>query len=411
MTARAYSFFAASLIFYFFANQTQIGWLYVISALLAGLVLASWRLNRTMLNGIDGERIIFRQNRVETSEVDMPQRTSGEKFHEADAITIRLSLYHRRRLPSIQVSVTEVCPLAPIDTPERTHTLFVPVLPATGVQFHYNTEIDRRGIHRFPALQLKSRAPFGFYRRHSTLNLATSLLVYPEVRSLSHLALLDRQPSAQMTYPKAGQGSEILGVRPYRTGDSPRHIHWRSVARTGQLMSKEFAEEKQPGITLFLDRHSPYNPQPETKHTAFEMAVKCAASIAEYALNRRYALYMSAAENDMALPSGALLWEHVLEYLAKVTPQITPALPDLLARQPVQQYVAAIIAYPDIALIEPLVALHRRGIHVLAVLCDPASFPTGGDSILSITDSLQAAGIETRLIRYGDNWTQILSEK
>ena len=67
------------------------------------------------------------------------------------------------------------------------------------------------------------------------------------------------------------------------------------------MVSKEFADETQPGVTLALDlfRH-PYAPA-ETKHTPFEWAVKVAASIGDYANRRGYPLTL--ATNDEALPA------------------------------------------------------------------------------------------------------------
>ena len=86
-----------------------------------------------------------------------------------------------------------------------------------------------------------------------------------------------------------------MGVRPYRTSDSPRHIHWRIVARRQQLMTKEFAEEAQPGLTLALDVFAHPYPAPAGKHTPFEWGVKLAASIGEYAHRRRYPLHLASS--------------------------------------------------------------------------------------------------------------------
>ncbi|MBZ0289835.1 MAG: DUF58 domain-containing protein, partial [Anaerolineae bacterium] len=235
-TSRALTFLSAALVLYLFANQTQVGWLYVMSALLAGTVLAGWFLSRGMLKRIRAERNI--------GQVEM---------HEGDTVSVALKLFKNRGAAS-QIRLEEKCPLAAPDSPQRAVKLFIPSLPAGGtVEFDYEVLVDRRGLHEFPALALTSRAPFGFFRRDTIIQSPTRALVYPEVRPLKRLELLDKQAAPEVTRQRAGLGYGVIGVRPFRSGDSARHIHWRSVARTGTLMSKEFADEAQPGLTLVLD--------------------------------------------------------------------------------------------------------------------------------------------------------------
>jgi uncharacterized protein (DUF58 family) len=333
LTSRAYWFFFAAFLFYLFANQTQIGWLYSVTALLAGCVFAAWFVGWGSVRKITGRRAIQRDGAARAQHSAPLQDGSVETLdenrarhilplqdemplHEGDEIAVTLTLENRRGLPAAQLNVTEICPLANPEGEQHLVTMFVPAVPARGsLAFTYEFAIHRRGAYQFPSVEVKTRAPFGFVRRQGRLDVPTSCLIFPEFKRLERLPLLDKQVAAQWTYPKAGQGSEILGVRPYRPGDSPRHIHWRSVARTGQLISKEFAEETQPGLTLILDRYTPYEAEQQfwatnkaderpslTKHTPFEMAVKCATSVADYALRRRFALYLVAASQDYAQP-------------------------------------------------------------------------------------------------------------
>jgi uncharacterized protein (DUF58 family) len=411
-TSRAAWFLFAAFIFYVFGNQTQLGWLYIISALLCGLLPAAALAGAGSLRGLRARRQISRANApaVEAAaEVDLTGRSAI--FHEAEDISVRLRLYHGGRLSRVQVSVQESCPLAAPAAPERQLRLFLPLLPAgDGLHFEYPVTIDRRGVYTFPPLTLATRAPFGFFQRRATLDAPTVCLVYPELRPLKRLALLDRQPAASATRPRAGHGSEVLGVRPFRTGDSPRHVHWRSVARTGRLISKEFADDTQPGLTLVLDRYSPLFPPPESKQVPFELAIKCAASLADYALRRRYSLYLCADTADRALPAGPLTLPLLLEYLARVTAQPRPALPDLLARQPMQAFVAVCVAHPDEAIMGPLLALKQRGTQVLVILPDPATFPAGAVNVSAqpLAGALRRADIDVRELPYGAPWEDLL---
>jgi uncharacterized protein (DUF58 family) len=393
-TARAGTLFIAALILYFFANQTQVGWLYVMSALLGGIVLAAWWMNRRTLRDLEGERKLG-----QTADL-----------YEGDELNIQFSLRSVGSAGTAQIRLSEICPLVAPDSPQRIIKLFVPLLPAkNAVEFDYTITIDRRGLFQFPDLTLESRAPFGLFRRQTMLPVPTRALVYPEVRSIHRLELLDRQFAPQTTRPAAGVGYEVMGVRPYRPGDSPRHIHWRSVARTGQLISKEFADETQPGLTLALDLFAHPYPLVDSKHTPFEWAVKIAASIGDYARQKGYPLALATNSDNLPTPSSFIAWTTLLEYLARVQPDGDKPLAHILGHQPTQAFVAAILPWPDTAIAESLLELRRRNVHVLAVLLDPATFPSAGASANQLAGNLRAAGIEVRVIGFGDDWADQLN--
>ena len=396
-TRRALAFLITTTLLYLFANQTQVGWIYIMSAIVAGVLIASWWINRRTLRGIVMERIV---------------NSLDDELHEGDEINIQLTLRHTKRSTVSLIRLNETCPLSPNPQPLN---LFIPSLSQNQTaQFNYTVIADRRGVHRFPPLKLLSRAPFGLFERKRDLDQPTPILIYPQVKRLRRLDLLDRQPAAQFVTQRAGIGTEVIGVRAYRVGDSPRHIHWRTVARTNHLMSKEFADESHPGLTLVLDlqgfthsaslRGASRNLEGlKTKHTPFEYAVKIAASIGDYALRRAYPLHLLVDESALAAPSGALNRIALLEYLARIQPEGTRSLADVIHNRTTQTFVAIIMPYPDSAALESLSALCRRA-EVMVVLLDPESFPNGGISARSFADDLRGLEIDVRVIRYGEDW-------
>lgn len=394
-TARFWIFLIASFVFWFFANQTQIGWLYIISAILAGVLLASWILNLGTVKQLSAERRLLLD--------------SDEALHENDTIRINLTLKNSGRLPASHLALIENCPLAPPDSEEHELTMFIPMLPDS-LEFEYQTIVHRRGLHHFPAMRVSSRAPFGFYERKGQRKIDTSILVYPELRKLSRLSLLDEQPAAELSNPKAGMGSEVIGVRPYRPGDSPRHIHWRSVARHGQLVSKEFAQETQPGVSIVLDRYCPLNPFPETKYQPFEMAVKSAVSIADYAMQKGYPVYLSADSRDMAVPQGAIVHDALMQYMARVPMSAESNLADVLNYQPMQQFIAIVMAWVDESIIETLMSMKHRGYNMLLIVPDLESYPIENTvSADNFIGTLERNGIPYRLIKHGEDWADVIS--
>ena len=52
-------------------------------------------------------------------------------------------------------------------------------------------------------------------------------------------------------------GGEFHRIREWHTGDQPRAIHWRSSAKRGDLMVKEFERDEQRKLCLMLDLWRP----------------------------------------------------------------------------------------------------------------------------------------------------------
>ncbi len=393
-TARTYAFIIISLMLYFFANQTQIGWLYVMSTLLLAVLPVAFIFNRRTLRGLAATRTL--------------STGADAELYEGDPLSIHLTLHNRRLLTAVQLRTTERCPLAP--PAERARHIFVPSLPGAGaVTLDYEVLAWQRGLHEFPPLDIETRAPFGFWRHRRTLAAPTRALVYPELRPLRRLPLLDRRMTPEITQTRAGIGSEVIGVRPFRSGDSPRHIHWRTVARTGRLATKEFADETQPGLTLALDLFAHAYAPTADKHTPFEWAIKAAASIGDYALTQGYPLHLLADDKDRPLPGGAITRDALWQYLARVQPDGAQPFTDVLLSRTPHTYTAILLPWPDMDVIGPLLGLQAQGLRIMAVVLDPASFPDGGPDGRPLAGALAAAGIsEVRLLRFGDDWPAVL---
>ena len=70
-------------------------------------------------------------------------------------------------------------------------------------------------------------------------------------------------------------GLDFFGLREYEVGDDLRRVHWRSTARTGELMLRQDEMPWEARSTILLDT------RPSTHHgESFERAVEIAASLA-----------------------------------------------------------------------------------------------------------------------------------
>ncbi len=102
-----------------------------------------------------------------------------------------------------------------------------------------------RGVVDVDSLRVATAAPFGFFAKERIFDPSRlppalrSLVVLParvDTRALGHAlwARLGEQPAG-----RPGSGDELFSLRPYRSGDDPRRIAWRRVARTGRVVVRE----------------------------------------------------------------------------------------------------------------------------------------------------------------------------
>lgn len=397
-TKRGWMLVAVALVLYFFANQTQVGWLYVLAAIAAGLWLAAWPIPRRMLRSLSLTRHLNGQD------------ASDLELYAGDAVSIDLEFKNAARFPALQIRGLEICPLAP--SADRAQNFFISTLPPRSpLTLNYETTCARRGWFEFPPVQLSTRAPFGFFSARREVSALTGVLVFPEYREIEHLSLFDRMPAVESMRPRLGSGGEFVGVREYRPGDSRRHIHWRSTARAGRLVVKEFAEETQPGLTIALDLRAS-SVIGADEHTSLELGIKIAATLARYAQQRGLPVSLAANSRPWPAPLGPLSWWGLMNYLARVQGDGEESFAECLRGLRATQFVAALLTIPDESAIAPLVELHHQGVGVLAVIIDPTPFVPiewgGTHRAQDVAATLAAEGLSTRIIGDEQDWERTL---
>ena len=103
---------------------------------------------------------------------------------------------------------------------------------------------------------LESGDPLGLFKETHRGKDGEVALVLPRFISLRAQPLV-RELEASVTAPRAGHGSEVFGVRPYQPGDPLRRIHWRTTARRGELIVREFEPPGVQNLGVFLDPDPP----------------------------------------------------------------------------------------------------------------------------------------------------------
>ncbi len=143
----------------------------------------------------------------------------------------------------------------------------------------YRVPTNRRGRYALGPISLTVTDPFGLARRSWAAGAADEVTICPRVHELrpppgAPGRLRSASPFAVRFHAPAVDGEEFLTLREYEVGDDLRRIHWRSTARTGELVVREDEAQWQPRAVVLLDTRPSAHDE-----ASFEAAVEAAASV------------------------------------------------------------------------------------------------------------------------------------
>lgn len=157
--------------------------------------------------------------------------------------------------------------------------------------------------------------PLGLARRRVTWTQPAELHVHPELVSLSGAASgVLRDLEGQATQVLSDSDISFHALREYEAGDDRRHIHWKTSARTGHLMVRQFEDTRRTHTAVALATASGEYAEDDE----FELAVAVAASIGVQALRDERQLTVLAGTRPLRTGSPAILLDDVagLEHAA-----------------------------------------------------------------------------------------------
>lgn len=153
-----------------------------------------------------------------------------------------------------------------------------PLRPAQNTNLTLSLTPNKRGVIILDDMRLCLPDPFGVFQRcRRTQSGRDKLIVLPRRYRLPQLNLPGSarfQLGGEATSSAIGQSGDFTSVREYRPGDPLRHIHWKSWARTGKPIVKEYEDIFFPRYGLVLDTFASAEDA-----DLFEEAVSVAASL------------------------------------------------------------------------------------------------------------------------------------
>jgi uncharacterized protein (DUF58 family) len=273
--------------------------------------------------------------------------------------------------------------------PDHVAAFWIDCLPLQGsVNWRRQVTLPRRGRYKWGAVQASSGYPFGLVGLRRRLTVEETVTVFPRLgwlhrgRFLRHLRDLSVQPrQAQFRYkprPHPAAQAEFHGLRAYRSSDSPRLIHWRTSARRGELMVREFEDEPSDNLLLVVDPVLPA----ETDYCGvslreqFEEMISLTASICwEWCRRRDDRLVLATATAEPVVLdglTGPIHARRILERLAVLECRPGPVDGAVIRRLQARRLPAAVVVVVGLghsALAEPLRRALRRRVHCLDATC------------------------------------------
>ncbi len=258
--------------------------------LLVCLVMASLMLSGLILSGLS-----LRHLRI-------ARRYPTHTF-AGEPVTVTLTVHNPTRMPAAGLLIVEglrsTARLTKEDPARESQTFIQPLMGrptspglreaetfATMVAGHdrertqYPLLVRQRGLYQFRRMRLSTVFPFGFWRSSREQAATGALVVYPRLGEID-AALFKEVEEALHRFRRFRanrEEHEFRGLHEYRPGDQPKWIHWRSTARCGRWMVKEFEAPQAKRVVVLLDTN--LQRIGAQRLPAFELAISFAATAA-----------------------------------------------------------------------------------------------------------------------------------
>lgn len=305
------------------AMVREVNLLLMLAGLMLGPVVFSWRLVVAMMRGLEVRR-------------KMP----GE-ICAGDLLVVHVELANAKRRRGAWAVVAEDRiereSDGDSDQPARPAVYFPYVAAGTTDGQVYRGRLNRRGRYRLGPIRLSSRFPFGLFRRAQIVAREGRLTVFPRLGRLTQRWVARRHEDFEGTqrcerhYGRI-QG-DFYGVRPWRTGDNRRWIHWRASARHGALVVRQFEQHRNRDVAVLVELWQPDRPSPEHLDNV-ELAVSFAATVLDDLCRKGGSNVLLGTTGPRPWrrngPASAALLTDVMQRLAVVEAESRDRLPALL---------------------------------------------------------------------------------
>lgn len=184
----------------------------------------------------------------------------------------------------------------------------------------YRIPTERRSAIQLGPGSVRSADPFGVFDSDISLGGSTEFIVHPRRFPITSFPRASRRAIEGPEAQKAALGSMMFHtLREYVPGDDLRHVHWKSSARSGSLMVRQFVDTDIPELTVVLDvTASVYDGD------NFESACEAAASIIDAFHRQGFSVRFMTSAGTAVLGGSDTV--QLLDFIARLNPMQTGSL-------------------------------------------------------------------------------------
>lgn len=273
-------------------------------------------------------------------------------------------------------------------------SFYLPQLePGQSYEDLFTIPTTRRTVLTIGPVRSVRADPLHLLRREVMWTEPVELFVHPRTVALgASTPGFIRDLEGLPTHDLANTDVSFHALREYQPGDDRRHIHWRSTARTGTLMVRQFEQTRRSHIGIGLSTEaSEYDGEAD-----LELAISVAASIGLQAAREQRNLDVITSSGPLRSRTGRAL----LDDATRLTGTTGMAAVDL-ARTTAETLPNASVIFFVVGMHVSAADLRRAaawvpvGIRTLAIRCGtgaPAARATIGDLVVLTIGSLDELG-------------------
>ena len=213
-------------------------------------------------------------------ELDATREVSDADPLPGDDVRVRLTVENvgSETLADLRIvdGVPEAIPVT--DGPARFGTALRPGKSAT---LSYTVEAER-GEHEFDPVIAVARDFSGAIEVETEVEVETTLNCIPKLGTTAGVPLRAQTTryTGRVTTDVGGSGVEFHATREYRRGDPLARVDWNRFARTGDLTTVQFREERAASVVLVVDvREDAYVAPGEGERNAVQRAIDAAGQV------------------------------------------------------------------------------------------------------------------------------------
>ncbi len=305
--------------------------------------------------------------------------------------------------------------------------------------FSSYTLLRKRGAFYLGPISITSGDPFGLFFSRIEIENEVVLLVYPFYELLKqhtlHFGMLMggnslKRPSLETT-------PHAAGIREYYPGDPLNRIHWLSSIRKNQIMVKEFDQDPQASVWIYLDGQQMINTSIEVRKEneregklwmykkrsdirlpcdTFEYAVSITASLSEYFIKQGRSVGFCCSGKKIEVLSsdkGERQLTKILEVLTFLKSNgdlsIRRLVETKIQSQSIGTTVILITTSAALELREAVEMIKQRGFYPILIILDAISFGVKSNPI-NKQDAMIDSKISIIKIKFGEKIKDVLQK-